>query len=370
MKLDNALTKSLRYARAGRYSKAVSLLVPNILQYRDSWLFYYTLALASLHAGDTGSAREYIKSAYDIKENETNVLLLLALLNVKRGETSRAINYYLRVLESEPKNKIAARALAVLKKYGASGALSDWAASSRIKRLFPPFPRPPARRAALPVIAAAAGAVALCGALYLTFGWPPAQPGRARPPRAGYAQSALEASERARALAESGVWRYVLSEREVFAAYDKARALFNDHRDDAARREINRILLSNAADGIKNKARLLAGYLEPGDFATLKDNYTYSDVFADPPLYDGCTVRWKGVAANIVAEAATTRFDLLVGYDTRRNIEGLAPVVFASAQNISAERPLEVLARVAATGTAFTLEGMAIHQSARPQAGP
>jgi hypothetical protein len=157
-----------------------------------------------------------------------------------------------------------------------------------------------------------------------------------------------------------------MSEREVFAAYDMARALFNEHRDDAARREINRILLSNAAGGIKNKARVLAGYLEPGGFATLKDRYTYSEVAADPPLYDGCTVLWKGMAVNIAAAAASTRFELLVGYDTRRNVEGIAAVFFDSAQNVSAERPLEVLARVAASDTDFTLDGMAIHQSGRP----
>jgi hypothetical protein len=62
-------------------------------------------------------------------------------------------------------------------------------------------------------------------------------------------------------------------------------------------------------------------------------------------------------------------FDLLVGYDTRKVLEGIVPVNFDFSETVDPERPLEVLGRIvpisASGGEGVRLEGVALHQAAR-----
>ena len=73
------------------------------------------------------------------------------------------------------------------------------------------------------------------------------------------------------------------------------------------------------------------------------------------------------MATNIEVTEEHTSFDFLVGYDTRRTLEGIIPVVFDEPVAINPERPLEVLGRVrlAASYTEIQLKGVAVHQSGR-----
>jgi hypothetical protein len=73
------------------------------------------------------------------------------------------------------------------------------------------------------------------------------------------------------------------------------------------------------------------------------------------------------MATNVDITDEYTRFDFLVGYDTRRTLEGIVPVVFDMPVAINPERPLEVLGKIVVTSsyTDIMLEGVAIHQSGR-----
>ena len=364
MKRQSVLHTALSFARKKKYNKTVSVLIPEILNYQKSWPFFYTLSLASLHTGDIGGARVYAKTAYEISPSETKILLLLAVLNIKRSDTSRAVNFFLRVLDTDPQNRTAAHGLAVLKKYGGSDALGAWVESGKIKRLYPPFPVPASDRrrvfaaaAAIVLVAAAAGFAVWKSGVYRLLG-------DKQPQRNGFAESALEEREKQKLVETGGVSSYILTEKEIRDVYEKVRDYFNKRRDDAARREINRLLLSNASEAIKNKARILAAYLEQSSFNTLRDTFSYAEVAADPPLYNGCAVLWKGMAANIAIGEGGLSFDLLVGYDTKKKMEGRVFVHFVNLQTISDERPLEVLGSIvpAATADGFTIKGIAIHQ--------
>jgi hypothetical protein len=140
--------------------------------------------------------------------------------------------------------------------------------------------------------------------------------------------------------------------------------LFLDYRDEAARIRINRLLESNAAVSVKQKARLLSEYAAVPGFDTLKDRYGYSTVIAEPLLYRDVHVLWRGMATNLKEADRSTDFDLLVGYDTRSSLEGIVPVRFEFAVPVDVERPLEVLGRIALSGDKIRLVGLAIHQAA------
>jgi hypothetical protein len=162
---------------------------------------------------------------------------------------------------------------------------------------------------------------------------------------------------------------YILTRDQAVNLYDKALSLFTVYRDEAAKININRILESNASESIKNKSRLLLEYMEPPGFDSFKqnDNSSYTDVKNEPALYRDVHVIWRGMAVNIDVTEEYTSFDFLVGYDTRRTLEGIVKVFFSSPVSINSERPLEVLGKIKidSSYTDISIEGVAIHQSGR-----
>jgi hypothetical protein len=361
---ESVLTKGIRLARRGRYADAIRILQNEVITYRDSWRFFYTLGLSCLRQGDTGGAFDYFKSAYKIREREPLILLALGVLYMKRGESSRAVNYYLEVRELDPKNRIAKKALKVLRKYSGGDDFPVWLDSGKLPGLFPPFPKLPAQarnKALLPSLAAAVLLLAAAGVLVKTGVIP--QHGAAGPVREGLNMSALEQEDREKTVDTAGVFHYVLTQKDVLTGYEKARSLFTAYRDEAAKVELNRILESNAAAGIKNKARLLMGYMDAPGFDSLKDRFSYAAVVSDPRLYRDCFVIWRGMAANIVSGEDSTRFDLLVGYDTRLSLEGIVPVTFGAAVPINTDSPFEILGRVSLSpSNHLSLEAVALHE--------
>jgi hypothetical protein len=161
----------------------------------------------------------------------------------------------------------------------------------------------------------------------------------------------------------------VLTRNEVLETYNEARRLFAAYRDEAARLRLNRIMESNSPEPVKNKARLLLSYLEIPGFDSLSklDRFSYADVVKEPALYRDCHVIWRGIASNIEVQDQHTAFDFLVGYDTRRIVEGIVRVDFDFAIAVNPERPVEVLGSVVLLstekGTDIRIQGLALNQA-------
>jgi len=166
-----------------------------------------------------------------------------------------------------------------------------------------------------------------------------------------------------------GSYRYILTRDQALGLYDRALSLFTSYRDETAKISLNRILESNASEGLKNRARLLISNMDVPGFDTFKrsDNVSFADVMKEPAVYRDVYVIWRGMATNVEVTDADTRFDFLVGYDTRRTLEGIVPVVFDRPLSVNSERPLEILGKIVLTGASLdiALKGEAIHQSGR-----
>ncbi len=369
MNADSLLAKAARLARSRRYGEAIRLLEPEVVRYHDSFRYYFILGYSCLQAGDFGGSFTYFRRAREIKMRDPAVLLGLAALHLRRGETDRAIDLYLDILEKESGNRIAQRALDVVRKRGDPEVLGAWIEAGKLVRIYPPAPSVPgsARRAALIVGGTfLALSVSVLALLALGILASPFSPGMERP---GLEGTDLAAEDREGPVQIGGAYRYVLTKRQILDAYAAAQRLFRDYRDDAARVELNRILESNASEAVKEKARILASFAAAPGFDTLKDRFPYSAVAAEPVLYRGCHVIWRGMAANLVEAERATSFDLLVGYDTRNALEGIVNVRFDFAVAVDQERPLEILGRVvptfaAAGESALRIEGVALHQAA------
>jgi hypothetical protein len=311
-------------------------------------------------------AFDYFKRARDIKMRDPSVLLGLAVLFLRRGDTDRAVDLYLEVQDQDPRNRTVKRALRLLRKYSGFEELSLWIDSGKLPTLYPPLPKLPLTidRFLVPLLgllaalALGGGIMAKAGVLSLP---------KDAPERSGLSGSLLEREERDNPVQIGGSYRYILTRTEVLDIYEEGRRLFTEHRDEAAKRSLNRILESNASEAIKNKARILKSYTEIPGFDTLKDRFTYAEVIQDPALYRDCHVIWKGMATNVNTPEDSTSFDFLVGYDTRTTLEGIVPVVFDFSVSVNMERPLEVLGRIVPVSTPkgedVRLEGVALHQT-------
>jgi tetratricopeptide (TPR) repeat protein len=372
MRLDPILTKAIRLARRRNFRGAIDTLeVEGANRYHGVFRYYYVLAVACLHVSDFKGALEYFRLARKVKARDPLTLLGMGVLYLRRGETAEALEYYLEAQDLDPKNRIAIRALGIIRKYGGQDRLSDWLESGELHKLYPPLPKLPLspRHFLLP-LAGLSGILVVLGLLLiqlrvidLPF----------RGSRISIAAAVLEREDRERPVETGGSYRYILTRNQVLEIYDQALSLFTDRRDEAARYNLNRLLESNASEGIKNKCSLVISYLETPGFDTFNrwDNFSYSDVIRDPYLYRDCHVIWRGMATNVESLPGQTAFDFLVGYETRRTMEGIVRAVFEQAAAINPEKPLEILGRIILVSDEkdpnanfnIELQVVAIHQS-------
>jgi tetratricopeptide (TPR) repeat protein len=349
-----ALDRAERLFSAGRYAQLVSLLEPQVPVYRESQRFYYLLGSSCLRSGDPGGAMAYLKRAEQIAPNNPETMLALAALSVRRGESEKAIEYYLAVLEDRPGDKRARLGLDILRKEGGPEGLERLMETGKIERLYPGNRLLP--RFVLPL------AIALAALAAIVLAWPLGvslieTASRPRVQRPEVAAVALSKAERDAPLGSGGSYRYILTEKEALASFERAKDYFQAYRDNAAMIEINRLLGSNAGSGIKAKAASLRSFVGKPDFRTIKDAPTYAQAIADPWLYDGCSVAWKGMAANVRVDpkpgdgGQSVLFDFLVGYQDKKRLEGLVAASVGDME-VPMDRPLEILATIRAGSAA------------------
>ncbi|MDR2143760.1 MAG: tetratricopeptide repeat protein [Treponema sp.] len=358
MSSDPLLNKALNLMRGGKYDSAIKTLESEVFRYQESFQYYHILGLCCLYAGDLGGAFTYFNRAKNIKFRETGPLLGLAFYFLKRGDTEKAVDLYLDVQDIDGGNKIAGKALNIIRKSGAGENLSAWMQSRKAQSLYPPIPAPRFRRIMLliPLTALLCAAVITGGLIFFLNREPKFH-------RAGLENSGLANDETSAPVETGGSYRYILTGGEVIGLYNEARNFFNEYRDEKAKYNLNRILESNASPAIKNKAALLKSYTAIPGFDSLKDSFSYNEVAAEPVLYRDCYVIWKGMAANIARDEHDASFDLLVGYDTRRVMEGAVNVALTFPAEVNASMPLEVLGKIVmVSGDRFMLEAVGIHQ--------
>ena len=282
---------------------------------------------------------------------------------MRRGDTERAIQYYLDVLDGDPENKIAQNAMEFIRTKGNYEIIREWDASGKLKIFYPPLGVNPTTIVRI-VLSLAAGVCIAFGILHVIRPVPLSQG------RADLRALSLTVEE-SRNVQEKdlsgGVYRYILTDKQIRASYDLARQYFQDFRDNATQAEINRILNSHASEAIKAKTNMLCTYIEEPTFDTLHDNYTYADVAQDPLLYIGCWISWSGRITNAATEGNAFRCDLLVGYENMQRVDGIVPLYFTTVPEpeIDGERAVTVLAQIGVENGKLSLNGKAVYQPLR-----
>lgn len=363
MALD-VLAAAKKMMRRRQFDKAITILQSRAEIYEDNFDYYLLFAIACLYVGDTGTASAYFQKARKIKITDTMLLLGQAALFLRRGNTDRALQYYLDVLDYEPGNKIAQNAMEFIRTKGDYSTICKWVDTGDIEQFYPPLGVNPYKVAGIivPVLACALGILVAVRVVPLS------RPEKGT--RADLSSLVLSVDERKNIQEtdlSSGSFAYILSSSQINECYEKAQVYFQSYRDNLAQIEINRILNSNASLAVKRKATLLMSYLESPSFDTIKDVPSYSTVEKEPALYLDCWVSWAGRISNVVQNEAAFSCDLLVGYETMEKVEGIVPLRFSVPPKIENDKPVIVLAKIISENGKMVLAGKSVYQSIKNQ---
>ncbi len=345
------------------FATAIKRLESKSEIYEDNFEYYLILGIACLYVGDIGAASSYLQMARRIRLTDSRLLLAQAAIFLRRGDSARAIQYYLEIKENDPGNKTADAALAFIRVHGDYDTICRWVDTGKIEQFYPPLGFNPDKIALLvaPAVACLLGVAVVLFAFHRGQKYPSY--------RADLTQLELSAEEREDAKEKdlsNQTYKYILSNKEIVRKYNDALRYFQMHRDNAVQIEINRILNSDASLPIKQKARILADCLETPDFDTITDVPSYAEVQSETPLYIDCWVNWGGKVSNAVTyDDGTFAFDLLVGDETLTNYDGSAAVRFDSVRDFDTSAYVQILGQISYDGGKWYLKGRSVYQKVK-----
>ena len=369
MKQSSALRTAEKHYRRREYAQTISTLEPQIFLYRENARFYHVLGLSCLKTGDLGGARSYLMRATQIDRSSIAPRLALAACDLGRSDTDEALQMWLEILDEDPANRYAQKGLDLLR----AGLKQDDGTPvdvlSVMHRLYPDIVsrriRAATVRRSIVLLAVLAGiaASAVYGPRLLRE---LRESGLERdgseltelPRRTDLVRTAGAASE-----PDAAPALFVLSDSELRGVFDDLRRYFLAERDNLAAREINRILLSNAQQALKDQAFMLRGFLQAPSFADFTDSFDLDDVRRQPELYEGTYVRWSGRSSNLQATDERVTFDFLVGYEDLVTVDAIVPVEFTRAIRVDPQFAIELIGRInldPETPEGFRLQGSAI----------
>ena len=160
----DALSLAWQDMKRRHFATAIKRLEAKADIYEDNFEYYLTLGIACLYVGDIGASSSYFQRARKIRLTETRLLLGQAAIFLRRGDTARALQYYLEIKENDPLNKTAEEAMEFIRVHGNYDTICRWVDTGKIEQFYPPLGRNPDKVA----LAAIAGTAFLLGCL-LTF---------------------------------------------------------------------------------------------------------------------------------------------------------------------------------------------------------
>ncbi|MGP1437456.1 MAG: tetratricopeptide repeat protein [Treponema sp.] len=345
-----------------KYNEVIKLLEPHVLEYRDSFAFHFYIGLAFLNLGAMGSAKDYFSTAKKLKPNDPDLMAATAAMYLRRNDTRKAVEYYLRILSIRPSYALAKKGLSCIRKYDTAESMGDFIRTDKIKSLYPmPHILEFYKNYIKMGVASFAFLLLVVGITFFVRSlFKPAM-------REDITALNLDSAENKKSIDMEGVYKEVLTHAEVLKYFSQAQNYFQTFHDNLAQVEINRILNSNATFSIKQKATGLEALLKEPRIDTIKDVFSLTEVELKPYLYNKCYVLWRGMPTNVQKAEKSLSFKLLVGYDTKQTLEGTISVLCDFVNYVDVDKVISVLGQlqVSESGEMY-LKGITIHQTGKP----
>lgn len=340
----------------------LALLEPEILGFRKSFTFYYLLGMSSLQLDLLDNAFSYLKSAFLNNEDQNReVILAYGAVLLRIGKRQEGLRLLLDLIQNpqtadSAEAKKAKKMLNLLRYKGQNDDYIEVLTRAPKSWYLPrPFPF-------LTLMWASLGALVLISAgVALFFGVKAVQN---RPPKPSRSNMAVVQLLPDQVLSDYSKpdFQYTLSDREIAAAFQRAKKHLLHFEDNACRVEINRLLHSNASLDVKQKCAVFARELTRPEMKDFKGSFSYEEVAKDPLLYDHCYVKWQGRVSNVeVVHDNQIQFDFLVGYQDRKIIDGIVPASLDHAYLFDETFAYELLARIVPASSAAPPRAVVAH---------
>lgn len=359
---NDVITVAQKLMNRRKFSSAIRILEGREDVYEDNFEYYLTFGTACLYVGDIGTSTIYFQKARRIKLTDTRLLLGQAAIFLRRGDTDRALQYYLDVKSNDPSNKTASDAMEFIRTHGDYDTICRWVDSGKIEKFYPPLGIND-----LMVKTITFSVLFCCMSLFCCIKFIPGKTEVYEGKRKDLTQLMLSSSEKNTPQEKdlgSQSFIYLLSDKEITDCYEKALSYFQNHRDNEAQREINKILNSNATVSIKQKANILSGYFEIPTFDSLNYNPSVNEVESDFSLYQDCWVSWQGrISDAYTNKDGSFECRLLVGYESMKKVDGIVDVVFETDPGIQSDQPVRILGKISIVEKSLVLKGFSVYQS-------
>lgn len=361
--MKDAIEQAKMFMRCRKFQQAISLLRSNYEDYKRSYEYYLLLAISNLYLKNIGEvpgllkdakeSRAQIEKKSDLKISDTRYFLCCAGAYLCRGETDKAIGYYLDVINLDCNNVQAKAALDFIEKEGDYDTICYYKNTGRIEEFFPPLGTNPqlVLKIVLPIVFCAMAAVAFIVIKRDVF-----FPSKIVLP---------EATRNIDFTIPQEIFEKLPTDNKL--AFKKALEYFNANRDNHALLEINKVFsLEKIDEKIRSCSEQLKALCGPITMTTLSDkklndNFSPEEVGSNFALYDGTFVLWKGTFTNVVQTDTETKFDLFVGDLSKSKNEYNCTVIFEGKQNIIEGKPITVFAQFRYSGGVPKLEGKSFH---------
>jgi hypothetical protein len=284
----------------------------------------------------------------------------LALLTLKSGKVSEAIETYLRVLDLDHGNREAKRGMAFIRKGIAQKRDLFWADPKSLERLFPAMARAPrSRGSARPSSTVSTGGkdrpqAAIVAAILVALG--------ALGLLAYFLVPRLIVENPARGLTTAA--NRTLTQVTQAATKDlrDAKRLLIKGRDNEAIILCNRVYnASDASAYDKELAAQMKAIAQAPDITKPFFNPGLADIMRDPRLYEGSYVKFRGRATNIVSSPNRVSFDFLIGYQDGKKLDGIISVYSDSGLAPEEENSYDVLGQVKLVNDSPLLRCVTLH---------
>lgn len=346
MKKKRGVNKKLglKYYRKKQYRNAVSCLEKALTENKNDPEVYLFLGNASLLTGDIDGARRYFRGGLLVREDDRELMRGLSYVYLNDERIEDAISLWGRILDRNPRERVIKQALSRLRE---SDDVGSFAESIDPKSFL--TAKVPLYSKMKPYILSLSISFGILIIIVLFYVTPLYQKTLQRFYPEIVELNAIELPLEEPVIdTESTDAHYSYSEEEIKSSFEQIKKYIYRDKNNTAIVSLNRVMLSNASVGVKERFRILYTFLDPPDPLSIDYNPRYFEIMKEPALFEGVYVRWTGKIAGLSKEGERVDFDLLVNYENEDTIEGIAHVSIIGTYYLQNRQNVEVFGTISA----------------------